>query len=312
MTALTLFYCDDREFPLPAHHKFPLTKYRLLRETLAADPRLTLVRAREAERDEILRIHDSAYVNDFLQGTLPVQAMRRIGFPWSPELVTRTLASAGGTLLATAKALETGFGGTLAGGTHHAFRAEGSGFCVFNDIAIAIASAKSQAGLERFAVIDLDVHQGDGTASIFQGDSSVLTLSIHGARNFPFHKQQSVLDIELADGTTDDEYVETLAEALEKVWNFHPQFVVFQAGADALASDRLGRLALTNCGLARRDALVISQVHARNIPLVITVGGGYSEPISDTVAAHAHTFRTAAGIYCADLGKLSARTGTET
>jgi acetoin utilization deacetylase AcuC-like enzyme len=300
LNALTLFYCDDREFPLPPHHKFPLAKYGLLRESLAGDSRFTLIRSRVAEREEVIRIHEQTYVDDFLQGRLPVQAMRRIGFPWSPELVTRTLASAGGTLLATQTAIETGFGGALAGGTHHAFRAEGSGFCVFNDIAVAIAWAKSHAGIDRFAVIDLDVHQGDGTASIFQGDASVFTLSIHGARNFPFRKQQSVLDIELSDGTTDHEYLETLAGALEPMWRSHPQLILFQAGVDALGTDRLGRLALTSHGLARRDRLVISQVHERRVPLVITIGGGYSEPISETVAAHAQTFRTAADVYCND------------
>lgn len=247
-----------------------------------------------------MQIHDPTYVDEFLQGSLPVQAMRRIGFPWSPELVTRTLASAGGTLLATQTAIETGFGGTLAGGTHHAFRAEGSGFCVFNDIAVAIAWAKSRAGIQRFAVIDLDVHQGDGTASIFQDDASVFTLSMHGARNFPFRKQRSVLDIELSDGTTDDEYLETLAGALEPVWCFHPQLILFQAGVDALATDRLGRLALSPNGLARRDRLVISRVYECRVPLVITIGGGYSEPITETVAAHVQTFRTAADIYCKD------------
>jgi acetoin utilization deacetylase AcuC-like enzyme len=300
LTALTLFYCDDRTFPLPDHHKFPLPKYRLLRELLTRDSRFALERSRLAERDELLQIHDQTYVDEFLEGRLPAQAMRRIGFPWSPELVTRTLASAGGTLLATRTAVKTGFGGTLAGGTHHAFRGEGSGFCVFNDIAVAIAWAKAHAGLQRFAVIDLDVHQGDGTASIFQNDVSVFTLSIHGARNFPFRKQQSVLDIELEDGAQDDEYLDTLESALPQVWRFAPQLVFFQAGVDGLASDRLGRLALTGNGLAQRDRIVISQTRQYRAPLVITIGGGYSDPIEETVCAHAHTFRTAADVYCID------------
>ena len=296
MCALTLFYCDDREFPLPNHHKFPLAKYRLLREALSEDVRFRFVRSLLAGREDIVRIHEFEYVDKFLEGRLSAQAMRRIGFPWSPELVTRTLASTGGTLLATEAALAYGFGGTLAGGTHHAFRGEGAGFCVFNDIAVAIAWAKERRGLRTFAVIDLDVHQGDGTASIFQADPFVFTLSIHGARNFPFRKQKSVLDIELADGAGDDEYLARLRGALPHVWSFEPELVFFQAGVDALATDRLGRLALTPEGLACRDRIVISQTRQRQTPLVITIGGGYSDPIEKTVAAHAQTFRIAAAL----------------
>jgi len=296
---LTLFYCDHHSFPLPEGHKFPVSKYRLLREELASDSRFFLQPSRLVERDEIVRIHDSAYADAFLSGTLDPQLMRRIGFPWSPELVMRTRASAGGTLLATEMAMARGFSGSLAGGTHHASRSEGSGFCVFNDIAIAIARAKAHYSLERFAVIDLDVHQGDGTAAIFLDDPSVFTLSIHGSRNFPFRKRRSVLDIELADGTTDEPYLQALEQALSQAWSFRPQLVMFQAGVDALATDRLGRLALTREGLARRDQIVLQQAHARDIPLVATIGGGYSNPISETVAAHAQTFRTAATIYCA-------------
>jgi acetoin utilization deacetylase AcuC-like enzyme len=194
-------------------------------------------------------VHAPEYVDGFLQGVLPREVMRRIGFPWSGELVQRTLASVGATLQATQTALETGFGGTLAGGTHHAFREIGSGFCVFNDFAIAIEWARTTVGLGRFAVVDLDVHQGDGTASIFASDDSVFTLSLHGERNFPFRKYQSRLDIPLPDGTGDEFYLAALRPALEKVWDFAPQIVFFQAGVDPLASDRLGRMSLTFAGL---------------------------------------------------------------
>ena len=295
---LTLFYCDHHAFPLPEGHKFPVSKYRLLREQLTSDPRFRLCPSTPASLEDIVRIHDREYANGFLSGTLDPKAMRRIGFPWSPGLVMRTLASAGGTLLATQTALTRGFSGTLAGGTHHAFRGEGSGFCVFNDIAIAIAWAKAHSALQRFAVVDLDVHQGDGTASIFSDDPSVFTLSVHAARNFPFRKQRSVLDVELPDGTTDESYLQALEGALAEVWNFRPDLVMFQAGVDGLATDGLGRLALTKNGLACRDRTVLEQTHARGIPLVATIGGGYSNPIEETVAAHAQTFRTAAGIYC--------------
>src|SRR5205823_5184291 len=191
-----LFYCDHHEIPLPAGHKFPIDKYRLVRELLAADGLFEFQPAPFAERGVIELVHDAEYVAHIFNGTLPEAAMRRIGFPWSQGLVKRTLASVGGTLSATAEALKNGWGGNLAGGTHHAFRGEGSGFCVFNDIAVAIAWMREVNGIGRVAVVDLDVHQGDGTAAIFANDVSVFTLSLHGGKNFPFRKQKSMLDVE--------------------------------------------------------------------------------------------------------------------
>lgn len=293
---LNLFYTDHHDFPLPPGHKFPLQKYRLLRQTLAADSRFAFHPASFISQPDLLRVHHPDYVAAFLNGTLDRQVSRRIGLPWSPELVDRTLASAGATLAATSFALETGFGGTLAGGTHHAFRAEGSGFCVFNDLAIAIEWARAHTGLQRFAVVDCDVHQGDGTALIFQDDPSVFTFSLHCARNFPFRKQKSTLDVELPDATDDEAYLAALSPALERVWEFNPQLVLFQSGVDGLSTDKLGHLCLTPHGLLQRDTLVIGQTRMRNIPLVITLGGGYSDPITHTVKAHAQTFQTAADI----------------
>ncbi len=269
----------------------------MLREQLSSDNRFHLQPAGLAERDAVLRVHGADYVQGFLDGSLDPLVMRRIGFPWSRELVDRTLGSVGSTLLATKAALQSGFGGTLAGGTHHAYRNEGSGFCVFNDLAIAIASVRAEHGITRAAVVDLDVHQGDGTASIFAGDPNVFTLSVHGERNFPFRKQSSTLDVPLPDGTGDEEYLALLQNALEKIWEFNPQLVFFQSGVDGLQTDRLGRLALTPTGLAERDATVIGQAHQAGMPLVITLGGGYSDPIERTIEAHARTFRTAAIIY---------------
>jgi acetoin utilization deacetylase AcuC-like enzyme len=294
---LSIFYCDHYHFPLPPGHKFPLAKYRMLREELSGDDRFYLQPASLAERAAILRVHGPHYADGFLDGSLDPLIMRRIGFPWSRELVDRTLGSVGSTLLATEAALQSGFGGTLAGGTHHAYRNEGSGFCVFNDLAIAIASVRVGHGMVKTAVIDLDVHQGDGTASIFAGDPSVFTLSLHGERNFPFRKQSSTLDIPLPDGTGDEEYLLVLQKALEQVWEFGPQIVFFQSGVDGLQTDRLGRLALTRAGLAERDAMVISQTRQVDLPLVVTLGGGYSDPVEETVKAHAQTFRTAAHVY---------------
>jgi len=294
---LSLFYCDHHHFPLPPGHKFPLAKYRLIRERLERDPRFRLQPSHFATRQALLRIHAEEYVDNFLAGTLPTQVMRRIGFPWSRELVDRTLASAGATLLATASALDCGFGGTLAGGTHHAFQSEGAGFCVFNDLAVAIAAARAERGIVRAAIIDLDVHQGDGTAAIFEADPNVFTLSIHGARNFPLRKQRSVLDVELPDATSDDVYLQALRPALQRVWDFGPELILFQSGVDALATDRLGRLSLSQSGLARRDTAVIEHAHRCSIPLVVTLGGGYSDPIEQTVSAHTQTFLQAADVY---------------
>jgi acetoin utilization deacetylase AcuC-like enzyme len=268
-----------------------MRKYRLLRDLLAADGLFTMEPAAPADLAAIERVHDPAYVRGFLAGTLDSRVMRRIGFPWSEGLVHRTLASVGGTLAATADALAGGLGGNLAGGTHHAFPTEGSGFCVFNDIAIAVRHVGRRA-----AVVDLDVHQGDGTALIFQGDPAVLTLSIHGAANFPFRKQRSRIDVELPDGAGDVEYLCRLEQVLPRVFEFRPEIVFYQSGVDALAGDKLGRLALTHEGLRQRDLMVIGEAWRRGIPLVITLGGGYADPIERTAEAHANTFRTAAAI----------------
>jgi acetoin utilization deacetylase AcuC-like enzyme len=291
---LRLFFCDHYRFELPPEHKFPVSKYRKLRMELSGDDAFDLQPADLADATDLVRVHSPNYVQQFIDGTIDAAAMRRIGFPWSKDLVNRSLASVGGTLQATSQALASGFSGTLAGGTHHAFRHEGSGFCVFNDIAVAIEWARSKQGLKRALIVDLDVHQGDGTAAIFQGDPDVFTLSLHGERNFPFRKQQSVLDVPLPDGTGDQAYIEALRPVLQKAQVFRPEIVFYQAGVDALASDRLGRLSLTPEGLASRDNMVYEFVSRLDVPLVQTLGGGYSEPIERTVEAHAQSFRIAA------------------
>jgi acetoin utilization deacetylase AcuC-like enzyme len=292
-----LFYTDQHILPLPPGHKFPIEKYRLLREVLARDHTFTLEPAPLATRESIELVHDPAYVEAFLSGTLDPSAIRRIGFPWSEGLVQRTLASVGSTLAATSEALAHGWGGTLAGGTHHAFVAEGSGFCVFNDIAIAIRTLQRDHSVHRIAVIDLDVHQGDGTAQIFAADPSVLTLSVHCKSNFPLRKQQSRIDVELNAGVGDTEYLQLLKEVLPRVRDFQPQAVFYQSGVDALASDLLGHLNLTHAGLIERDRQVMHSIRALSVPFIITLGGGYSRPVQLTVEAHANTFRTAAEIF---------------
>jgi acetoin utilization deacetylase AcuC-like enzyme len=289
---LKLFSCDHHNIPLPAEHKFPLAKYRLLRERLQSDNRFLIQRPEPATREQICLAHDPEYVDAFLTGRLSAPAIRRIGFPWSEGLVARTLCSVGATLAATRAALQDGFGGALAGGTHHAGYAEGSGFCVFNDIAVAIRALGKRA-----AVIDLDVHQGDGTAAIFSSDPSVFTLSLHGQNNFPFRKQQSTLDIAFPDGTSDTDYLAALEQALPRVVDFHPEIVFYQAGVDGLASDRLGLLSLSPEGLTERDRMVFHALEQNGIPTVAVLGGGYSEPIDFTVDAHASTFLIAAGAF---------------
>jgi acetoin utilization deacetylase AcuC-like enzyme len=274
-----------------------MRKYSLIREMLSACGRFEFEPAPLAYPETIELVHDSQYVRSFLDGSVDPRTMRRIGFPWSPELTQRALASVGGTLRATRDALELGAGGSLAGGTHHAFPSEGAGFCVFNDMAIAIRSLLGNGRVARAAVVDLDVHQGDGTAVIFSAEPRVLTFSLHGAANFPFRKQRSGIDVELRDGAGDAEYLAALEQPLARVFDFAPEIMFYQSGVDALASDTLGRLALTHAGLARRDSIVFEEAKARSIPLVITLGGGYSDPISLTAEAHANTFRSAARVF---------------
>jgi acetoin utilization deacetylase AcuC-like enzyme len=268
----------------------------MLRELLEQDRTFEFSPAHLADPDVIALAHDPEYVRAFVEGQLSAAAIRRIGFPWSREMVDRTLASAGGTLAATEDALTRGWGGTLAGGTHHALYGEGAGFCVFNDIAIAIRLLQKHRRIERAAVIDLDVHQGDGTAAIFANDPHVFTFSMHGEANFPFRKQLSRLDIALPDGTEDEAFLARLAEVLPHVFAFEPEIVFYQSGVDALGTDRLGRLSLTIHGLASRDRLVFEAIRVAAVPVVITLGGGYSEPIERTVEAHAQTYRLATAL----------------
>ena len=293
VTPPRLFYTDHHVLPPPPSHRFPIEKYRLLRELLEADSNFTLEPASLADLATIEETHDPHYMRAFVEGNLPDAVLRRIGFPWSEGLVKRTLASVGSTLAATQEALTHGWSGTLAGGTHHAFPAEGSGFCVFNDIAVAITWLRNERDIGRVAVVDLDVHQGDGTAEIFRDDEAVLTLSVHCKNNFPLRKQQSRIDVDLDAGTADEIYLSTLAEVLPKVLAFLPEVIFYESGVDGLKEDRLGKLSLTKDGLKERDRQVMKLAKTANVPLVITLGGGYAEPIRLTAEAHANTFRMA-------------------
>jgi acetoin utilization deacetylase AcuC-like enzyme len=243
---------------------------------------------------ELTRAHCPNYLKRVVAGELTAAEQRAIGFPWSERMVERSRRSSGATLASAREALTKGWSANLAGGTHHAFRDRGEGFCIFNDAAVTAYAMKVEAGLQRIAIIDCDVHQGNGTASIFRNDDSVFTFSIHGARNFPFAKETSDLDTELADGTGDDEYLWHLERGLdETLERSRPQLAIYLAGADPYEDDRLGRLKLTKRGLARRDEHVLSTLAARAIPVAIAMAGGYARNIDDSVEIHANTILAA-------------------
>lgn len=289
---MRLVYTENvHALALPPTHRFPIAKYERIHAALAADFGASMMLGAPAAWEDVTLVHDAAYVAAVREGTLSADAVRRLGFPWSESLVVRARRSVGGTLAALAWAAEHGAAGHIAGGTHHAFRDRGEGFCVFNDIAVAIAVARRDHGLARAAVVDLDVHQGNGTAAVTAGDPNVFTLSVHGARNYPFHKESGSRDVALPDGTGDASYLAALAPALEEVAAFRPDVVFYQAGVDALAGDRLGRMALTHAGLARRDAMVFALAKRLGIPLVVTLGGGYGKDIEATVQAHVAVYR---------------------
>jgi acetoin utilization deacetylase AcuC-like enzyme len=295
---LTVWSSSRYVFPLPEGHRFPVAKYAMLREAVVAQGIVPADRVLDPPRvsdEALLLVHTPEYVRRFREGALDPAELRRLGFPWSPGLVERSYRAVGGTVAATRHALEHGLAMNLAGGTHHAFPDHGEGFCVFNDVAVAIHLLRRDGLVRRAAVVDLDVHQGNGTHAIFAGDADVYTFSMHGGKNYPFNKVAGTLDLELPDGTGDDAYLELLRSALPRVLAASsPDLVVYIAGADPHEGDQLGRLALTMDGLARRDAFVLDSCREVGIPVAITIGGGYGRRIDDTVAVHAQTARIAA------------------
>ena len=290
------FYSDHFVLPLPAGHRFPMSKYRLLRDAVSAERNIELNEAPAATDTQILLAHAPRYLQAVIRGELSAKEQREIGFPWSLEMVERSRRSVGATLAACEAASVDGMSVNLAGGTHHAYRERGSGFCVFNDAAIAAkVLQKSSYPKAKIAIIDLDVHQGDGTASIFQDDPTVFTLSLHGARNYPFNKQQSSLDVPLPDGCQDEAYLDALDAALEQVKaRFEPQFVLYLAGADPHESDRLGRLKITKAGMATRDLMVMQYAQSQRCPMAIMMAGGYSTDVNQIVEIHLQTVRLSA------------------
>jgi acetoin utilization deacetylase AcuC-like enzyme len=283
--------------PLPPGHRFPIAKYALLRERVLAEGLVAPEHLHEPERarpEELRLAHTADYVERLTAGRLTPEEERRIGLPWSPHLVERSYRAVGGTIGAARAALVRGVAMNLAGGTHHAFADRGEGFCVFNDAAVAIRVLQREGRIARAAVVDLDVHQGNGTNAVFAADSSVYTFSMHGGRNYPFHKVPGVRDVELPDGTGDEDYLALLAAHLPRVLSESaPDLVVYLAGADPHEGDRLGRLRLTFDGLARRDAVVLEACREVGIPVAVTIAGGYGRDIRDTVEAHLNTARIA-------------------
>jgi acetoin utilization deacetylase AcuC-like enzyme len=295
------YYSDRFVLPLPAGHRFPMQKYRMLRERVEAElPALQLEEAPIAVDSDLERVHAADYVARVATGSLNPQEQREIGFPWSPEMVERSRRSVGATIAACRAALQDGFAVNLAGGTHHSYASRGAGFCVFNDAAVAARVMQAEAlergdGAQQIAIVDLDVHQGNGTAAIFQDDPSVFTLSLHGESNYPFKKEFSDLDVALPDNCNDDAYMKALEKALTTMFErVRPTMLIYLAGADPHAGDRLGRLALSIDGLAQRDSLVFAKARERGLPVAIAMAGGYGRDIDLTVDIHVQTIQLAA------------------
>ncbi|MEL6177801.1 MAG: histone deacetylase [Myxococcota bacterium] len=294
---MKVFSADLFELPLPEGHRFPMEKYtRLCRAVMEEVEQAELCTPHAALDSEIIEVHDPDYLDRVKRGALDRRAIRRIGFPWSPQLVERSRRSSGATLDACMAALDgEGIAVNLAGGTHHAFADRGEGFCVFNDSSIAARVVQRRyAHVERIVIVDCDVHQGNGTAAIHRSDPSVFTFSIHGRYNYPFDKERSDLDIGLDDGTADEPYLDALTDGLqEAIERSRPDLAIILAGADPYHDDTLGRLALTQAGLAERDRMVLGACHRHGIPAAITMAGGYARDIADTVAIHLQTVRIA-------------------
>ncbi len=295
---IEIFFSDHVELPLPDGHRFPMSKYRLLHERVEALGKGRLVRATPVTDVELERVHSAEYINRVKQCKLTAKESRRIGFPNIPAMYERARHSVGGTVCATRSALQNGLSIHLAGGTHHAHYDWGQGFCVFNDVMVASRMLQAETPIERIAIIDLDTHQGNGTAALAESDPHIFTFSMHGARNFPFHKATSDLDVPLADGTEDAEYLEALEQSLWRVLTLaRAEFVFYLSGADPYVKDRFGKLALTKAGLAARDRFVLETLHESGLPVAICMGGGYAKDVNDIADIYATTVATALEVW---------------
>lgn len=290
---MRIFYSDHVELPLPSGHKFPMPKYRLLHERVAAMGLGELVAATPVTDIELEQVHCSSYIERVKQCQLTAKETRRIGFPNIPAMYRRAIHSVGGTVCAARAAVADGKSTHLAGGTHHAHYDWGQGFCVFNDVMVASRILQAETGVERILVIDLDTHQGNGTAALAANDPSIFTFSMHGARNFPFKKATSDLDVPLPSGTQDDDYLDALEQSLWRVFMLaRADFVFYLSGADPFVGDRFGKLCLTKAGLAQRDQMVCETVRAAGLPMALCMGGGYAKRVEDIVDIYAATVAT--------------------
>jgi acetoin utilization deacetylase AcuC-like enzyme len=297
-----LFYSPYYYADIGEGHVFPIRKFELVKDILLEEKTLLpeeIVSPEPAKVEDLHLVHTEDYISRLVDGTLTAKEIRKLGLPWSESLVRRSFHAINGTILATKEALKTGISSNLAGGTHHAFPDRGEGFCVLNDVAVAIRVLQRDKLAERFLIIDCDVHQGNGTAFIFKDEAEIFTFSMHGAKNFPLHKEVSSLDIELADNTSDVEYLETLSEALQRIFLHQPDIVFYLGGADPFEKDKLGRLSLSKEGLMKRDEMVLEYAKNQDVPIVTTMSGGYAENIEDTVDIHANTIRAVKKVFFA-------------
>ena len=299
MTTFSLYYHPLYSDGLDRTARFPVDRYRLLAEKISLlnnENNIQIKEPRLATRDELLLVHEESFIDRFLEGNLSEKEVRRIGLkPWKPEIIPRTLRLVGGALDGLDELLNGAvLAGNMAGGTHHAFKSEGAGYCIFNDLAVAAEVALQKENIDRILILDLDVHQGDGTADIFAGDDRVITVSLHGQNNFPFRKKTSDLDHGFKDGTEDEEYLQVLDSVLEQLEEEHFDLIFFQAGVDGLASDALGLLNLSRAGMSNRNQRVFDWCRKMGKGMLIFMGGGYAKPIEDTVNAFADLFMMAA------------------
>lgn len=297
---MRVFYTPRYYAEIGAGHIFPIRKFELVRDKLLAEGTLSqdeLFEPAPASVEDVLLVHTEDYVSRLLNGTLTSKEIRRLGLPWSESLVRRSFYAVGGTLAATEVALAEGYSSNLAGGTHHSFPDRGEGFCVLNDVAISIRAMRARGLIRRAAIVDCDVHQGNGTATIFSSDDDTFTFSIHGANNYPLFKAESSLDVELPDGTSDQEYLDCLAHHLPAVFAHDPDIVFYLAGADPYAGDKLGRLAVSIDGLRARDAFTLRECYEREVPVVTVMSGGYGKNINDTIEIHCNTIRAVKEIF---------------
>jgi len=297
---MRVFYTPRYYAEIGDAHIFPIRKFELVRDQLLAEGTLQadeLFEPSPARTSDVKLVHTEDYVSRLVNGTLTAKEIRRLGLPWSESLVRRSFYAVGGTIAAALHSLEEGYSSNLAGGTHHSFADRGEGFCVFNDVAVAIRTLRARRLIRRAAIIDCDVHQGNGTATIFAGDAETFTFSIHGANNYPLFKAQSSLDVELADGTGDEEYLSVLSSHLATVFQHDPEIVFYLAGADPFAGDKLGKLSLSIPGLRNRDECVVRKCYEQEVSMVTVMSGGYGKQIRDTVEIHCNTIRAVKEVF---------------